>query len=334
MAEIDLHRHRLSDHENERIFREDIVADHLSGLSPQQRPVVVFIGGQPGAGKTATTAHVLRSLSERGTPAHVCGDIYKPYHPAYRRLLTQDEATAGAYTRLDARAWHAKAEAYAREQRADVVIETALSGPAGFAEPASAFRAAGYRVEVVALAVPAPVSRLGILTRYAAQVDAHGRGRIVDPENHDTCYTGLAATVAGIDTDRSADAIRIVRRGNETLYINTLTAAGEWADPPRAAGALAAERDRTWTPTEAQVFRAELAQLEARRDPALRSAAAEIARLATPHLGRPPAARGPGPQLPPLDLSRGDQRRTGRNRDVHLGPTREVDLGHHPGPDL
>lgn len=332
MAEIDLHRHRLSDHENERIFREEIVADRLSGLSPQQRPVVVFIGGQPGAGKTATTAHVLRSLSERGTPAHVCGDVYKPYHPAYRRLLTQDEATAGAYTRLDARAWHAKAEAYAREQRADVVIETALSGHAGFAEPAAAFRAAGYRVEVVALAVP--LSRLGILTRYAAQVDAHGRGRIVEPENHDTCYTGLAATVAGIDTDRSADAIRIVRRGNETLYANTLTAAGEWADPPGAAGAVAAERDRTWTPTEAQAFRAELAQLEARRDPALRAAAAQVARLAAPHLGRTRAARGPGPQLPPLDLTRGTPRRSGRDRGPGVAPRRDVDLGHHLGPDL
>jgi hypothetical protein len=289
MPEFDLTRHRLDEAEHERIFREEIVPVEFADLTAQQNPLVVFVGGQPGAGKTKTTERVLARLASRGTPAHVCGDHYKPHHPDYHQLLIEDELAAAAYTRLDARAWHTKAENHARQARADTVIETALTGPGGFSEPAAAFRAAGYRIEVIALAVPEAWSRLGILTRYAAQVDQHGHGRIVASANHDNCYHGMADTLTGIDTNRTADVLAIVRRGNQTRYLNALTPDGTWAQPPAAAATLATERSRRWTQAEARKFATELARLRQRGDPALRAAADTVARLADPYL--PPGAR-------------------------------------------
>ncbi|MGQ0624594.1 MAG: zeta toxin family protein [Sporichthyaceae bacterium] len=289
MPDFDLQRYRLTEAEHHRIFTERIVPRRFADLTAQQNRVVVFVGGQPGAGKTATTKRVLNRLRTRGTPAHVCGDHYKPHHPDYDRLLVTDELAAAAYARLDVRAWHAKAENHAREARADTVIETALTGPGGFSEPAAAFRAAGYRIEVIALAVPEAWSRLGILTRYAAQVDQHGHGRLVEPANHDNCYHGMADTLAGIDTDRTADVLAIERRGNQTRYLNALTPDSTWAEPPAAAATLTAERSRRWTQTEARAFATELARLRDRDDPALRAAADTVARLAAPYL--PPGVR-------------------------------------------
>lgn len=45
---IDRTRHALGEAENERIFRQDIVPDVLTGSS-RARPVVVFVAGQTGA---------------------------------------------------------------------------------------------------------------------------------------------------------------------------------------------------------------------------------------------------------------------------------------------
>ncbi|MGL5859615.1 MAG: zeta toxin family protein [Angustibacter sp.] len=310
MADLDLERYRLSDVDHDRIFRQEIVPAELGALIHQEHPVAVFVGGQPGAGKTATTAGVLDRLAARGGPAHVCGDLYKPYHPAYRRLLAVDEATAGAYTRLDTRAWHAKAEAYARDQRADVVIETALSGPSGFTEPAAAFRAAGYRVEVAALAVPAALSRLGIVARYVDQVAEHGHGRMVTTDNHDACYRGILDTAAQIDTGHLADIVQVLRRGNHLVHANHLTQTGQWATRPQMRQAIEAERDRPWTTAEARDFLHAASSLTRQLDPGWHPRLTAVIDLARPHLppGSEAAARasqsfptGLAPRLPGSD---------------------------------
>lgn len=182
MSEVeDLERYKLPDWMHAEIFHNQIVPERLAGPAYQERPVVVFIGGQPGAGKTATTDTINHALDTRGGAAHICGDFYKPYHPDYARLLAEDDRTAGAYTRLDTRQWHTEAEAYVREHHCHAVVETALADPAGFAETARRFHVSGYRVEVAALAVPAALSRLGLMDRYMRQAQIDGRGRFVAP---------------------------------------------------------------------------------------------------------------------------------------------------------
>jgi hypothetical protein len=264
LTEVDLNRYKLSEDDNEKVFRRRIVPREFYGAVAQARPIAVFIGGQPGAGKTATTQMAKSHLDQRGGVAHVCGDFYKPYHPDYARLLREDDATAGAYTRLDSREWHAKAEEYARRQRFDVVVESALADPDEFAEVAGRFREAGYGVRVAALAVPAAQSRLGIMQRYAEQVRDHGRGRWVAQTNHDRCYDGMLDTVDRIDADRLADRMEVYRRGNILVYANALGPDGQWEHPPQARSAILAERHRPWTAEEIAQCRAQV--LQTRRD--------------------------------------------------------------------
>ncbi|MDX3507637.1 zeta toxin family protein [Streptomyces caniscabiei] len=45
-------RHRLSDAENRRLFRERIVPGLLAGRVGQETPTAVFLAGRPGAGKS------------------------------------------------------------------------------------------------------------------------------------------------------------------------------------------------------------------------------------------------------------------------------------------
>lgn len=147
MPEVNLERYRLPPALHAEIFQTQIVPERLAGAVAQGYPVVVFIGGQPGAGKTATTEMIKHTMGLLGPAAHVCGDFYKPYHPDYQRLVSTDDRTAGAYTRLDTRLWHAAAETWAQERHCHTVVETALADPGEFAQSAARFRSSGARVE-------------------------------------------------------------------------------------------------------------------------------------------------------------------------------------------
>jgi hypothetical protein len=313
VSDLDLTRHQLPADEHDRIFTEEIVPQHLADLTPQPSPVVVFVGGQPGAGKTATTNIVKHALRARGEPAHICGDFYKTHHPDYEELLGADETTAGAYTRLDSRAWHEKAEQYALNHRADAVVETALADPNEFAETARRFRQAGYRVEVVMMSVPEAWSRLGILDRFERQQRELGTGRWVSADNHDRCYRGMAETAGRIDRDRLADLVMVIRRGNTPVYSNTLTGPERtWAASPSTQATLEQDRSRPWTAGETTAFRRAAATVAAARkdDSAWQHQVAAVTRLAprsshavvfpaSPTPGRAPSVHQPGRPRPP-----------------------------------
>lgn len=64
----------------------------LESITPQERPVAVYVMGQPGAGKT-TTARVLRRAL-RGRPTRISGDYFKASHPDYYDLLREEPRTA------------------------------------------------------------------------------------------------------------------------------------------------------------------------------------------------------------------------------------------------
>ncbi len=88
--------------------------DLLAQAEPQARPVVVFLAGQQGAGKSRMTGMVAARLAGRGAFADLDGDLYKPYHPAYEELTRRDDTLMAAYLGPDTWAWLAQAQEYVR----------------------------------------------------------------------------------------------------------------------------------------------------------------------------------------------------------------------------
>lgn len=289
MSTIDPRLHLLSEDENARIFRDDIVPKRLDHAVSVQHPVAVFVAGQPGAGKTSTTEAVMDVLAGSGGAIVVNSDYYKPFHPKYDRLLQEDDQTAAPYTSLDGRRWMALAEDWLVQRRANMVIETTMRDPGDFAEPARDLRGHAYRVEVAVLAVPESLSRLGIISRYHDQVQATGHGRLTETANHDASYEGVLNTVRDIDVNYTVDAVAVYRRGHDLLHENTLDAAGRWQGPPEAAHAVMTERSRGWNHAEARGFLTEIRRLGRHLDPSWGTVLAAVDRLADPLL--PPGAR-------------------------------------------
>ncbi|MGW2540299.1 zeta toxin family protein [Kitasatospora sp. NPDC001574] len=252
--------------EGARVLAEEILPAALAGAAWQERPVVVFVAGQAGSGKTLVVDLIHAALARRGGAVRVDRGAYKAVHPHYVRFLGEDVRTAGVRVRTDTYGWQSQLEARLRRERYDAVVEAALGRPEEFLSEIAVYRRAGYRVEIVALAVPEALSQLSVLDRYL-HLAVQGRARYVGWDNHDACAAALPATLAAVEAGHLADRVFVVRRRTETalesMYANELHS-GRWVRPARADRAVVAERTRPWSAAESGGFRRELAACERR----------------------------------------------------------------------
>ncbi|MEU9072376.1 zeta toxin family protein [Streptomyces sp. NPDC048306] len=294
--------HRLSADEHAFVFDELIVPMYLSSVTAHDEPVVLYVMGAQGAGKTRT-ARLLRRALHRRRPTRIEGGMFKTMHPDYRRLLEEQPRTASARIRADYRAWQEKAEAYVRQRRGDLLIEIAPDSAGHLIDSARRHHRAGYRVELVVLATRAADSRLGTATRCAEVARLGGSPRFTSAAAHDATFRVLADVLrAAEDEPNAVHCVSVIRRDLTAVYRNDRTPAGAWSRPPRGAAALETEQQAHYTPAEAARFLATLAQVQ-RELPQYRSDLVEIGGLARPlmppHLQPRPLARaGASSRLP------------------------------------
>jgi hypothetical protein len=246
-------RYLLDEAESRRIFRDRIVPDQLAGV-PQEQPIVVFVGGQPGDGKASITALVKAVLTPRGRPVVLSALAYEPYHPRFHEPITEVPPTAGKYVATDGRRWLARAEEVAIQQRYDAIVETEFLDPEDFGASAARFKAAGYQVEVAILAVSEALSRFGVLERHMRALEDFGFGRLAAPSLHDVGYAGVQRAAELIDQGKWVDRIAVLRPDGQLIYGNQRDADGHWQHPARSVDAITWERDRPWTVVESRNF--------------------------------------------------------------------------------
>ncbi|MFI6209156.1 zeta toxin family protein [Streptomyces sp. NPDC051041] len=333
-AEVE--RYRLPEEENRRIFRERIVPDLLEGRASQETPTVVFLVGQPGAGKSRVTEMVAAQLNRHGGFVDVDSDLYKPYHPAYAALMAQDDTLMAAYTRADGRAWMAQAEQYVRDHGLHAIIQETSQNAEAVEQKMRAYRAAGARIEGLFMGVPQAMSNQGIVARYFEQLADRGQGRLTVQANADESYRGILELADRVDTNTLVDLASVYRRGeSKPRYSNILTDAGSWASPAALRQSLETERTRPWSEAESDGFVATQLRLrEASRDLGGEwpRRLAAIEQQARPLL-TPAASRRLGPVRPSSSAARSRSTTTGR-RPPAPGSTSPSDErrpgGHEP----
>ncbi|MFF3256464.1 zeta toxin family protein [Actinacidiphila glaucinigra] len=246
--------YQLTKADNRRIFLADIVPDQLAGREPQQEPTVVVLLGQQGAGKTRTSQAIAQRLNERGGFVDLDSDLYKPYHPRYAELMTEDDQLMALHVGPDAREWTHQARTHALENRLNVLAHDTAGDARFSADLLPRYRQAQYRVELVALGVPRALSDQGVLNRYHEQVQDRGQGRLSVPEKVAAAYTGMLDYADIVDAEQLADVVTVYRRGeSKPRYLNVLED-GRWTRTPRFREALHETRNTPLTPQETADF--------------------------------------------------------------------------------
>ncbi|MFD4866913.1 zeta toxin family protein [Streptomyces sp. NPDC058412] len=259
----------LAEREHEEILVTEILPTWTRHAVPQDQPVVIVVAGPAGSGKSRLCDLLLAVLARRGGAVLIGRDLYKKAHPQYDALMREDDLTAGVRVRPDVLRWQAEVEAHVRRERFDAVLEAPIADLAEAIATARVWRAAGYRVEVVALATSEAEAQLSGVDRYLTQVDERGVGRSVSWGNLDQCTRNLPLFLEAVEAERLADLVMVVRRGLHVLYRNELTADGtSWCEDEGAPEALTAEWRRPWTAPETWQFRRRLTSTQQRLHPA------------------------------------------------------------------
>lgn len=247
---------RLGAEENETIFRNYVVRRELPrNAEPNDHPVIILVGGQPGAGKTSLVTSGVKDLAAHGATVQIVGDNLRSYHPQYDAYQRNDPALASQLTHHDAGIWTDKLLLEAASRRLNIVFETTMRSPDAVAFIAQQARAAGYRVETRIVAVNERESWQGCLSRFE-QMHAEGNAARIPPrEHHDNAVVGLVDTIQHLEERKLVDAIQVRLRNGKTIFQNDLVD-GEWLKPAGAAVALVEERSRAKTPEELEVYSA------------------------------------------------------------------------------
>ncbi len=230
--------------ELEEIFQQVIVPDYLlrSNPDPQRNPEAVLLGGQPGAGKSTTAPQFHREFADCGGLVWVTWDDFRPFHPDYERLLNERPADMPDVTRPAARWWQDRAAAYLRAGRYHTLLEGGFREPAAVLATAGRFAEAGYGVRVCALAVPAVLSRLGIIERFARQVEVAGTGRWTTAASHDADYNGTVEVLRLAEASSVVSRISLLTRDG-LVYDNRRGSDGQWTIRASSVDVLSEARD-------------------------------------------------------------------------------------------
>lgn len=245
-------RDDLSADEVREIFDRDIAPTLTAGGAAELHPSVVFVGAQPGAGKSRAIADV---HAEQPAAVPVIGDDLRRFHPDYRNLMRTDPLAMPRVTAQASGAWVGMAAEYLRAERRSVILETTMRQLPVVEATAAAFRTQGYRVEAHVLAVPGAVSALGTVTRYLGQAAGNDQNRWTPSAAHEAAYEAMPATVEQLVARGLVDRITVATRAQGILYDRAVTAdvaqtaavdVRRAIEAGRAASAMTSREGRAW----------------------------------------------------------------------------------------
>ncbi|MEY9211401.1 hypothetical protein ABH917_000847 [Thermobifida halotolerans] len=203
-------------------------------------PVLVLLGGQPGAGKSRAVESVKERHPDRLVP--IIGDDLRPFHPRYREIVRTDILAMPDATAQASGEWVKRSLEYALQERYSVLLEGTFRNPLMIVQTAQRFKEAGYRVEAIGLAVPERTSLLSTVDRFLKAPETAARW--TPAEAHEISYRMVPATLQALEDSPHIQRLDITNRAGEVLFTNTRTPTGGWTDPTPGAAAAAAKRER------------------------------------------------------------------------------------------
>jgi predicted ABC-type ATPase len=217
--------------------------DELKHTDAQGQPKAVVIGGQPGSGKSPLAAQALQEFRSSGGAVLIDADVMRSQNPLYHKLAKEDPQRAADLTHKDAGQWAMRMTVAAYENNRNLVIDGTMRDPASIQRLTRELKSHGYEVDTRIIASNPEMSFTRAQLRYEQEVQQQGVGRVVNREQHDNAYRGVATTVAKLELDPSIDKISVYDRNQNKLYENHRVD-GQWERPATAAVVFNRERER------------------------------------------------------------------------------------------
>lgn len=194
-----------------------VIEPNFSIYTSSPTPATVFLGAQPGAGKTNAQSIITEMYSE-GALMPIVGDDFRSYHPDYNTLLETDPLEMPNKTARAAGIWTGMTVEWTRKNSVSCIIEGTWRNKQTVLEEAKRAKSVGRATHAVLLSVPPILSRLSILGRYYTDMEGGRRARWTPPEAHDETVRNLPYNVEEVATAGIFDRYTVITRKGVVLY--------------------------------------------------------------------------------------------------------------------
>lgn len=179
----------------------------------KKTPVMVIIGGQPGAGKTGLMTYTNKELG----PETVIVDIddFRNYHPYIDEIKKKYPDYYVDFTAKFISDVSHEITPMLIDNRFNMILHKTLGGPAVIEDTVIPALNAGYFLALRVMAVSALQSKLSALGRTQDIRDYVGMTRWVNKEHHDSVYYGMLDVIDMFEKDKLANVVEVFMRGEQ-----------------------------------------------------------------------------------------------------------------------
>ena len=217
----------------ERIWQTDVRDRFFSQVQPSEHPVLISVGGQPGAGKTLS-GKAAESMYPQEKFVAIDGDVLRQTHPNYEQLVKNPDPKVMPAETADISGWMVRRSlSYAAENGYSVRVEGTFRKPETTLGTIHDFHDHGFETHVVAVGVTAAVSWQGCVSRYVDALDMGKPARWAPKSAHDAGFAGTPLTVGATEADPAVSRLSVISRTGEITYDNTRDESGQWRNPRR-----------------------------------------------------------------------------------------------------
>lgn len=206
----------LSEDAHNRILREEILTDpNFRAATSQDRPKLIVLGGQPGAGKGRLVDRALAEMDSNAVT--VDPDKLRDRHPLIDQFQSNSPYEWSSLTQKDAGAWADELRVVSLAEKKNVIYDTTLSSGEWTLTVIDQAKAQGYDVEIRIVASPKLESELGVDKRFTGRLDSEGQGRYVPEGARDAIYDRVPTSLDTVHANSDVP-IRIFNREGAELY--------------------------------------------------------------------------------------------------------------------
>ena len=206
-------KYKLSEEEHNKIYKE-IEKEVFVNSTPQDEPIAIIVGGQPGCWKGGVIAYTKNQVEANGKCIIlITTDEYKPYHPNTIEIARNYPTEYVEIVEQDAGPWTGSIMKKAIDDKHNFIFEGTLKNDR-ILDRIKELNQNGFNVTVRALAVPRLESLLTVHERYEKQMEVLTYGRLISIEHHNKAYDGIPAVVDKIEKSGLC-TVEVYLRGDE-----------------------------------------------------------------------------------------------------------------------
>lgn len=224
-------------------FGKPVAENEVFRLNRQEKPTIIFTGGQSGSGKSSITSIQLERFNK--DIAVIDADRYRNYHPKLEEINQLHSDISSQLTHQAGAGISNRVRDAAFDKGANILFDQTSRTPDGIKIIGDRAKSQEipYDVELHVIATDLDTSRMRVHGRYENGGGAPGGGRYVAEDFQEKSYQGVADTVKTVEDEKMVDRLVIYDRQGKQIYDNSLKN-GEWQNKPKAHETLVNERDR------------------------------------------------------------------------------------------